>query len=150
MSDPMNRGFEYKHQHPDASYEEVALHKNVPKTRFYERWNGIHAAHGVNATRKVSDEQERVLITGIESYGTQGTLVTSRHVHELAEAMSDGQLGRQSGQQLCQTLQGCLTHGIYAYEEDTHPKADVPKTRQAFYNLVSHSKSLCSNSDIYR
>ena len=51
MSDPMDRAFEHKRQHPNASYEVVAAHGNVPKTNFYERWNGIHAAPGVNAHR---------------------------------------------------------------------------------------------------
>ena len=88
-SNTLDRAFEYKRRHPNASCKEVADQKN-DLLQALERDSCLP---GVNTHRNLSDKQVRVLIKKIVSYAERGTLLSSRHVHKLAEAVFDGKLG---------------------------------------------------------
>ena len=85
----MQRAIAYKHEHPEETYSAVANQFSVAPTTLYNCCRGVHAAPGIHGPRHLSIEQEAALLAKINAYATRGTLLTPKHVRQLAQALSE-------------------------------------------------------------
>ncbi|EIW66440.1 hypothetical protein TREMEDRAFT_65293 [Tremella mesenterica DSM 1558] len=66
----------------------------------------------------------------------RGTLLTPRHVEELAEAVCEESLGKNWVGRFVDRHKDVLTSRFYTYQELARLKADKVRTKQVFYDLV--------------
>lgn len=142
MSDQMAKALQYKHDHPQAKYSEMPGRYGIPATTFRDRFLGIHADRATSATLALSVAMEAALVDKINDYASRGTLLSPKHVHELAEAISGKTLGANWASTFTRRHSHQITSRFWAYQELARLKADTPETRRAFYKLVS-----CPESD---
>ncbi|UOH83219.1 hypothetical protein LQV05_005938 [Cryptococcus neoformans] len=102
MADSMTLALEHKINNPLESYQKVADLYGVSKSSLYDRHTGVHSSHTASAPRHLSIVQEEELVKKINEYAGRGTLLTPRHVVELAEAVYDGKLGVNWGSRFIQ------------------------------------------------
>ncbi|EIW70838.1 hypothetical protein TREMEDRAFT_28837, partial [Tremella mesenterica DSM 1558] len=92
-----------------------------------------------NAPRRLSVEQETRLISKINDFAARGTLLTPRHVKELAESVCAEKIGVNWVSRFVHRHQDVLSSRFYSYKEASRLKADTPavsRTTKAFYTLV--------------
>lgn len=136
MADSMTLALEHKINNPRESYQKVADLYGVSKSSLYDRHTGVHSSHTASAPRHLSIVQEEELVKKINEYAERGTLLTPRHVVELAEAVCDGKLGVNWGSRFFQRHCDTIHSRFFSYKELGRLQADIPKTRRAFYYLV--------------
>ncbi|AFR98864.1 hypothetical protein CNAG_05436 [Cryptococcus neoformans var. grubii H99] len=136
MADSMTLALEHKINKPLEGYQKVADLYGVSKSSLYDRHTGVHSSHTASAPRHLSIVQEEELVKRINEYAERGTLLTPRHVVELAEAVYDGKLGVNWGSWFIQRHCDTIHSRFFSYQELGHLHADIPETRRAFYHLV--------------
>jgi len=95
-------------------------------------WTG-----STSAPRALSNQQETILIEKINAYADRGTLLTPRHVQELAEGLCAHVLGVNWATRFIKRHSDQLTSRFHSYQELARQKPNTLENRTAFYNLAS-------------
>ena len=133
----MEEAILFKLEHPQAPYSAIADRFQVPSSTLNDRFRSIHPPRGSHGLRNLSVPQERVLLDKINAYADRGTLLTPRHIHTLAEALSERPLGRNWTSTFLRRHKDEVCSKFYRVQEVARLKADTPPNRQAFYSLVN-------------
>ena len=136
MADPMELASSHKLLNPSESYESEEERFQLQETTLYYHFKGTHHAAGINTPRALSIKQEHVLVNTISLYASRGTFLTPSHVHELAEALAEQNLGVNWVGRFVQRYKDVIHSSFFLYQEAARLKADMPETRRAFYTLV--------------
>ena len=126
-------------QHPSESYTKLSKRFGVPATTIRNRYSGTHAARGENTARHLSIIQEDTLIGSINAYADRGTLLTPKHVQQLAIRLCNHKLGRNWTSSFLHRHKDRVSSRFYKIQELARLKADTPETRKVFLTLVSLS-----------
>ena len=141
--DPLHRmqsALDYKRQHPSESYSMVATRFNVAKSTLQDRHRGTHVARGEKGPRKLSMAQEDALIGSINTYAERGTLMTPKHVQQLAQRLCGTDLGVNWTSTFLRRHKDRVSSRFYKVQELSRLKANTPANRAAFLTLVGPSK----------
>ncbi|OXH27439.1 hypothetical protein J008_04728 [Cryptococcus neoformans] len=157
MADSMTLALEHKINNPLESHQKVADLYRVSKSSLYDRHTGVHWSHTALAPRHLSIVQEEELVKKINEYARRGTLLTPRHVVELAEAVYDGKLGVNWGSRW-RTLEGqrrndlrvrgrCGLHatdyGLKVYCLNDRDARSTLSTKPASTSVANHILNRC-------
>ena len=135
----MEQALEYKRQHPSESYLKLSKRFGIPATTIRNRYRGTHAARGEYTARNLSIIQEDALIGSINAYANRGTLLTPKHVQQLATSLCGHDLGVNWTSTFLRRHKDQVSSRFYKVQELARLKADTPETRKAFLTLVSLS-----------
>ena len=143
----MDQAIAYKQEHPGESFSSVSNLFQVPSSTLHDHFKGSHAAEGRHGPRNLSIEQEHALIRKINEYDERGTLLTPKHIKELAIVLCGHDLGRNWSSTFLRRNADMLSSRCYRVQEQARLAADAPEHRQAFYALVSLSTARSSHSE---
>ena len=135
----MDAALEYKLENPSESYSVVADRFGVAKSTLQARHSGTHSARGVHMPRNLSIAQEDVLVDTINSFCDRGTLMTPKHIHQLAQRLCKQKIGINGTTTFLRRHKDRLSSRFYRVQELARLKANTPETRRAFLTLVSLS-----------
>jgi len=134
----MAEALQEKHQHPKITYAELSKRFHIPPTTISDRFNGRHADRAASASQALPAIVETALVDKINKYAKRGTLLSPRHVHELAEAVSGDPLGVELDVALHSTT---LPSNCLSILPISRTRTNTPETKRAFCNLVSSTES---------
>ncbi|EIW70990.1 hypothetical protein TREMEDRAFT_26974 [Tremella mesenterica DSM 1558] len=151
MSHNMDAAIAHKKLHPKQSYTKVAEKFNVPSSTLYDRVTNTHAPRGINTQRNLSVIQETALLDKINSYAARGTLLTPRHIKQLAQILCGHSVGINWTSTFLRRHRDKVSSKYYRIQELSRLKADIPENRQAFYALVKEvlDTGMYASHDIY-
>ena len=132
----MDAAVSYKHAHPRETLRSVAERFEVPASSLHYRLNNTHAPRGHQTPRNLSIVQEDALIDKINAYAERGTLLTPRHITQLAQALSERDLGRNWTTTFLHRHKDRVSSRFYRHQDLARIKADTPANRAAFLGLV--------------
>ena len=135
----MDEALEYKRQHPSESYLKLSNRFGIPASTIRDRHHGTHAPQGHNMRRRLSVVQEGVLINTINQYADRGTLLSPKHIHQLAQRLCPDELGQNWTTTFLRRQKDQLSSRFYRTQELARLQAITPETRRAFLSLVSPS-----------
>ena len=130
--------------HPEVSLGSIAEAEGVPKSTLHDRITGNHAPRGVRANRNLSVVQEDALLEKINGYANRGTLLTPKHITQLAEALCGHTIGRNWTTTFIKRHSDHITSKFWRVQELARLKADTVETRRTFYRYVSNFHGLGS------
>ena len=133
----MDSALSYKTEHPSESYRTVAELFEVPKSTLQARHRGTHSFRGRDTPRNLSIAQEDVLIDSINTYAERGTLLTPKHVQQLAIRLYGHDIGVNWTSTFLRRHKDRVSSRFYRVQELARLKADTPSNRRAFLTLVS-------------
>ena len=133
----MQQAIAYKNQHPEESIHTVADRFHLPYSTFRDHLKGNHDVRGIRTLRNLSVAQEQVLVDKINAYADRGTLLSPRHVKELAQTLSGHTVGVNWTSTFLRRHKQDISSRYYRVQEIARIKADTPENRQAFYKLAS-------------
>ena len=135
----MDAAVAYKLQNPSESISSISKRFKVPSSTLHDRLTNTHSSHDQRLRRNLSSVQEDVLVDKILAYAKRGTLLTPRHITELAQSLCGHQIGKNWTTKFIQRHSNKLSSRFYRVQDAARIKADTPETREAFLSLVSDS-----------
>lgn len=136
MVDSMALALEHKIKNPHDSYKKVTDLYGVSKSSLYDRHTSAHAYRTSSASRRLPVVQEEELVRKINEYAERGTILTSRRIHEFAEAICGGKLGVNWSSRFIQRYRDTIHPLFFSNKEVGHLQTDNPGTSKAVYHSV--------------
>ena len=133
----MQEALDYKAQHPSESYAKLSARFGVPATTIRNRLCGTHAPRGERMPRRLSTSQEGILIDTINNYAERGTLLTPKHIHQLAKCICGEDIGQNWTSTFLWRHKDEVSTRFYRVQELARLKANTPEMCGAFLTLVS-------------
>jgi len=125
-----------RQQHPGRSLRAVCG-DDIPKSTLHDRESGRHAPRGVNGNRLLTVVEEGLLLEKINEGAMRGTLLTPRHIQELAERLGGRRAGKNWPTTFLQRHKDKINAKYFTIQEIARINADTTMTRRAFWELVS-------------
>jgi hypothetical protein len=135
----MDQALLEKRTSPHKSVWDIAAAHGIPSSTLHNHLKGTHGQKGCSPLCNLSVIQEEALITKINEYADRGTLLTPRHISELAQALCGHAIGKNWTSTFIRRHKDVLSSRFYRNQEVARLKADTAENRQAFYALVSAS-----------
>ena len=130
----------YKNDHPDVSLRSLENKFDVPKSTIGARLKGTNASRLESSHTKLSASQEALLVEKINQYANRGYLMTPANVREMAEIIMDDNdsiLGVNWVANFTKRHKDAIIAKYFGYTDRNRVEADIPETREEFYNIVS-------------
>ena len=120
----MQAAIAYKRDHPQTSLRKLSESFHVPKSTLSDNLNGTHSSNTVPSNRLLSDVQEKVLVDRINAYAQRGTLLSPRHVKELAQRFAEQPVNHNWASSFFRRHKDAISSRYFKIQDAARIKAD--------------------------